>query len=86
MLDSYPTTYSLQSADQPPDFVEGSAIIDGGDELLQHCLLFSLMTLQASALLILKVARFSAVGCLLNLRSPFSGPLQPFHSLHLTMG
>ena len=38
---------------------------------LQHCLLFSLMTLQAIALLILKVVRFSAVGCLLNLRSAF---------------
>ena len=38
---------------------------------LQHCLLFSLMTLWAIALLILKVVRFSAVGCLLNLRSAF---------------
>ena len=38
---------------------------------LQHCLLFPLMTLWAIALLILKVVRFSAVGCLLNLRSAF---------------
>ena len=38
---------------------------------LQHCLLFSLMTLWAIALLILKVVRFSAVGCLLNLCSAF---------------
>ena len=30
------------------------------------------MTLRAIALLILKVVRFSAVGCLLNLRSAFS--------------
>ena len=38
---------------------------------LQHCLLFSLMTLWATALLFLKVVRFSAVGCLLNLRCTF---------------
>ena len=64
-----PLPLSLQISLQT--LLRGVRLLMEETNCLQHCLLFSLMTLRDIALLILKVVRFSAVGCLLNLRSAF---------------
>ena len=65
------TTMTFVSLPKRPTLLKRARLLTEETSCLQHCLPFSLITLQALALLMLKVVIFSVVVCLLNFRSAF---------------